>query len=317
MKIVILDGYTANPGDLSWDHFHALGEVTIYDRTAPEDTLNRCAGAEIIVVNKHLITAELIRQLPQLRCICVTATGFNNVDTTAARAANIPVCNVVGYSTPAVVQHVFALVFTLTNKCQLHHDSVQAGDWSRSLDFSYQLAPIKELSGLTMGIYGFGRIGQGVAAVAQAFGMSILTTHKHPERDARPGVRFVDLETLFSESDIISLHAPLSSSNREIVNASLLQRMRPTAYLINTGRGPLINEQDLAEALKRGLLAGAGLDVLSEEPPSADNPLIDAPNCIITPHNAWGSRDARARLLADTVENIQGFQNDQPRNVVN
>jgi glycerate dehydrogenase len=252
-----------------------------------------------------------------LKCICVTATGYNNVDLQAARERGIPVCNAVGYSTDSVAQHVFALLLALTNKVYQHHISVQAGEWQRSDDFAYTLHTLPELAGKIFGIYGFGRIGQRVADLAQAFGMKILATHKHPERDARPGVEFVSLEELFERSDVTSLHAPLSEANREIVNAQLLQRMKSTAYLINTGRGGLIQEADLKLALQEGQLAGAALDVLSTEPPKEGNVLISAPNCILTPHLAWASLEARQRLMDITLNNIRAFQAGAPQNVVN
>ena len=315
--ITILDGYTLNPGDLDWAPISRLGETAIFERTAPGQLLERAAGAKLLVVNKFVLGEEQLSQLPQLRCICVSATGYNNVDVGAARRRNIPVCNVVGYSTEAVAQHVFALLLALTNRVESHHRSVAEGQWSASPDFSYTLQPIPELAGRTMGIYGFGRIGQQVTAIARAFGMEVLATHKHPERDAQAGVRFVSLEELFETSDAISLHAPLTAENEQIVDARLLRRMRPGAYLINTGRGGLIHEADLRQALQEGHLAGAALDVLSQEPPPAGHPLTGLPNCLITPHLAWASQEARARLLAETAANIEAFLAGNPRNVVN
>ena len=316
-NIVVLDGYTLNPGDLSWNKLRALGHLTIYEHSSPEQLLERCQHADLLLPNKAVIDRSLIEQLPQLKCICVTATGYNNVDVKAAAEHNIPVCNVAGYSTDSVPQHVFALLLALTNQAEAHNESVAAGQWAACRDFTYQLRPIVELAGKTMGIYGFGRIGQRLANIAQAFGMNILATHKHPKRDAREGVQFVTLEDLFRKSDVISLHAPLSASNKEIINASLFSLMKPTAYLINTARGPLMNELDLKQALEAGHLAGAGLDVLSSEPPPADHPLIGLKNCIITPHNAWASKEARERLMDWTVENVRAFLRGAPRNVVN
>ncbi|MCI4646983.1 D-2-hydroxyacid dehydrogenase [Phaeodactylibacter sp.] len=317
MKIIALDGRTLNPGDLSWEGLSNFGEYEIHDFTPKEQVVERGRPADILLVNKVVLGKNELAQLPNLKCICVTATGYNNVDLQAARERGIPVCNAVGYSTDSVAQHVFALLLALTNKVYQHHISVQAGEWQRSDDFAYTLHTLPELAGKIFGIYGFGRIGQRVADLAQAFGMKILATHKHPERDARPGVEFVSLEELFERSDVISLHAPLSEANREIVNAQLMQRMKSTAYLINTGRGGLLQEADLKLALQEGQLAGAALDVLSTEPPKEGNVLISAPNCILTPHLAWASLEARQRLMDITLNNIRGFQAGAPQNVVN
>lgn len=317
MKIIALDGRTLNPGDLSWKGLSTFGEYEIHDFTPSEQVVERGKPADILLVNKVVLGKAELSQLPNLKCICVTATGYNNVDLQAARERNIPVCNAVGYSTDSVAQHVFALLLALTNRVYQHHISVQAGEWQRSDDFAYTLHTLPELAGKAFGIYGFGRIGQRVADLAQAFGMKVLATHKHPERDARPGVEFVSLEALFERSDAISLHAPLSEANREIVNAQLLQRMKPTAYLINAGRGGLIQEADLKLALQEKQLAGAALDVLSTEPPKEGNVLISAPNCIITPHLAWASLEARQRLMEITLNNIRAFQAGAPQNVVN
>ena len=306
-----------NPGDLSWQPLQRLGRLEVYDYTSPEQIVERAEPADILLVSKAVLNAEIIRQLPKLQCICVTATGYNNIDLETAREHGIPVCNAVGYSTDAVAQHVFALLLALSNQVHAHHISVQAGEWRRSHDFSYTLRAIPELAGKTFGIYGFGRIGQRVADLAQAFGMKILATHKHPERDARPGVRFVDLPTLFAQSDVVSLHAPLSEDNREVVNADLLGRMKSSAYLINTGRGGLVDEQALQRVLQQGQLAGAGLDVLSVEPPSDGNVLTTAPNCLITPHMAWATQASRQRLLDITVENVRGFLMGELQNEVN
>jgi glycerate dehydrogenase len=317
MKIIALDGRTLNPGDLSWEGLSTCGEYEIHDFTPEEQVVERGRPADILLVNKVVLGKDELAQLPNLKCICVTATGYNNVDLQAARERGIPVCNAVGYSTDSVAQHVFALLLALTNKVYQHHISVQAGEWQRSDDFAYTLHTLPELAGKIFGIYGFGRIGQRVADLAQAFGMKILATHKHPERDARPGVEFVSLEELFERSDVTSLHAPLSEANREIVNAQLLQRMKSTAYLIKTGRGGLIQEADLKLALQEGQLAGAALDVLSTEPPKQGNVLISAPNCILTPHLAWASLEARQRLMDITLNNIRAFQAGAPQNVVN
>jgi len=317
MQITALDAQSLNPGDLSWAPLEKLGQLTVYPYTPADQLRARARSADILLVNKFVLGAEALEQLPQLQCICVMATGYNNIDLRAASERGIPVCNAVGYSTDAVAQHVFALLLALSNRVYEHHISVQAGEWRRSRDFSYTLGIIPELAGKAFGIYGFGRIGQRVAELAQVFGMRVLATHKHPERDARPGLRFVDLPTLFAQSDVVSLHAPLSEDNREVVNASLLKRMKPTAYLINTGRGGLVDEQALLEALQEGQLAGAGLDVLSLEPPIDGNVLMAAPNCLITPHMAWATQASRQRLLDITVENVRGFLMGEMQNQVN
>ena len=315
-KIVVLDGYTLNPGDLSWTKLHALGHTTVHDYTPPEKIVEHCAGAQIILSNKAVLDAAIIEHLPDLKCICLMATGYNNIDVKAAAKANIAVCNAVGYGKPSVAQHVFALILELTNQIGAHNQSVQDKRWTQCRDFSYHLQPITELSGKTMGIYGLGQIGNKVADIALAFDMKVLATHKHPERDARPGVDFVSIETLFEESDFISLHAPLTDQNAGIVNNDLLQRMKTTAYLINTGRGGLINEADLREALMNDQIAGAGLDVLSVEPPPADHVLFGLENCLITPHQAWASQEARGRLMEIVVENVNAFIHGNPQNLV-
>ncbi len=316
-KIVILDGYTLNPGDLSWNKVKALGQTHIYDYSPPEQVVERAKGAEILLVNKVVIDKSVMDQLPALRCICVTASGYNNIDLRAAEKKEIVVCNAVGYGTPSVAQHVFALLLALTNRVAAHNESVQQGGWAKNRDFSYWLSSIPELEGQTMGIYGFGRIGQQVAHIAQAFGMHILSTHKHPERDAMAGVRFVSIEELFEQSDVISLHAPLTEENEGIVNEQLLARMKSHGILINTSRGGLVQEEDLRNCLLNKKIFGAALDVLSQEPPAEDHPLFGLSNCLITPHMAWASLAARERLLDITVQNIKGFLKGKPKNVVN
>ncbi len=315
-KIVVLDGYTMNPGDLSWEKLKDLGQVSIYNYTAPEQLQERARDASILLVNKFVLQAAALKELPNLKCICVTATGYNNIDVEAAKELGVKVFNVNGYSTTAVAQHVFSLMLTLTNGVQKHHRSVQNGDWSKHQHFSYTLFPVHELAGKTLGIYGFGRIGQKVGELALAFEMQVLATHRHPKRDARPGVNFVDWEELIKSSDFLSLHAPLQEGNKGIVNEDALRQMKPSAYLINTGRGGLIQEQHLAKALKEKWIAGAALDVLSQEPPPANHPLIGLENCLITPHLAWASVEARQRLLEGTLQNIQTFLQGEPGNVV-
>ncbi len=317
INISILDGYTLNPGDLSWTSIKNLGETKIYDRTAPELTIERSFDADILVVNKHIVDEAVFKQLPNLKCICITATGFNNIDIKAASKRNIPVCNVSGYGSSAVAQHVFALILKFLNNVSEYNDSVKRGDWNKAPDFTYYLTPIIGLAGKTLGIYGLGKIGQKVADIALACDMKVIATHRHPIRDARENVEFMPLEHLFSQSDIISLHAPLTSDNHQIVNSKLLKNMKSTAFLINTGRGGLINENDLKTALEKKWLAGAGLDVLQTEPPPHDHPLYAIENCIITPHIAWATIEARSNLLELTAQNIQAFLKGKPINVVN
>lgn len=315
-NIVVLDGFTLNPGDLDWAPLQSLGNVKIFEHSTYEQIIERAQDASIILSNKAIIDQGVMQKLPQLKCICLMATGYNNIDIIAAKERNIAVCNAVGYGSDSVAQHVFALVLTLTNQVYKHHESVQKGDWSKCRDFSYTLAPIQGLAGKTFGIYGFGKIGQKVGEIAHAFGMKVIAYHKHPERDARPWVSFVGLRELFEQSDVLSLHAPLSESNKGIINEINLAKMKATALLINTGRGGLVNELDLKKALEDGIIAGAGLDVLSQEPPPEDHLLLGTQNCIITPHNAWASRDARQRLFNIIIENIKAFMEGKPQNMV-
>lgn len=316
MRIVVLDGWTLNPGDLSWAGLEVLGTLNVYDRTPPELTLDRAADCEIVLTNKTVLSAATIEQLPALRYIGVLATGYNVVDLEATRRRNVTVTNVPDYGTPSVTQMVFAHLLNLTHHVADHGRGVTDGRWTRSQDFCYWDFPLVELSGLTLGIIGFGRIGRSVATAARAFGMEVLAYAVNSPSDVPEGVRFVALEELFRTSDVVSLHCPLTPETRELVNAERLAMMKPSAFLINTGRGPLIDEAALAEALTRGQIAGAGLDVLSTEPPSADNPLIGAPNCCITPHIAWATRAARTRLLNIAVANVRAFLDGTPANVV-
>jgi glycerate dehydrogenase len=316
MKIVILDGYAANPGDLSWDEFAKLGTLEVFDRTSEEQIATRLQGAAIAITNKVVLNRKTISALPDLRYIGVTATGYNIVDTEAARERGIVVCNVPEYSTPDVAQAVFALMMELTLRTGHHAATVREGKWSRSADFCYWDYPLIGLAGLTLGIVGYGRIGQAVSRAGQAFGMKILAT-----RRTRPAttddVQYVELDTLLRESDVISLHCPLTPESKEMVNARFLARMKPTAFLINTARGGLVDEPALADALNRGRIAGAGLDVLFTEPPPASNPLLTAKNCIITPHIAWATKTARVRLLQIATDNVRAWQNGKAQNVVN
>lgn len=316
MKIVVLDGYAMNPGDLSWDGLKDLGEMTIYERSSVTETPDRIRDAEVVMANKALLSAEIIRQAPSLKYIGVMATGVNVVDLKAAASQGIVVSNVPAYSTPAVAQLTFAFMLELANRTAAYGASVAQGDWVKSRDFSYFVAPLTELSDKTLGIVGLGRIGQTVAKIGLAFGMKVIASHKHPERDRMEGVSFVDEATLFSTADFVSLHCPLNEANTHFVNRELLGTMKSSAFLINTSRGPLIQEQDLADALHSGRIAGAALDVLSSEPPAADNPLLGAPNCVITPHIGWATLEARSRLMAVLTENLRAFLAGSPINVV-
>lgn len=316
MKIVVLDAFAMNPGDLSWEKLKKLGEVEIYDRSSVSETPGRIEGAEIVLTNKSAITEKIIAGAPDLKYIGVMATGYNIVDLEAAKKRNIIVTNVPAYSTASVAQLAFSFILELANHTMLYADSVRKGDWAGSKDFSYQLKPTMELENKTLGIIGFGEIGQAVAKIALALGMKVISSHKHPERDKMEGVRFVDEEICFAESDFVSLHCPLNDQNKGFVNKALLEKMKSTACVINTSRGGLINESDLADALNSGVIAGAGLDVLSTEPPSPKNPLLSAKNCYITPHIAWASFEARTRLMKTLVENIKAFIDGKAVNVV-
>ncbi len=316
MKIVVLDAFAMNPGDLSWDALTQLGETEIYERSLLEETKKRIADADMVLTNKSIVNKELINAAPNLKYIGVMATGYNIVDTMAAQARNIIVTNVPSYSTASVAQLTFAFILELTNHTALYAESVKKGDWVKSKDFSYHLKPIMELQDKTLGIIGFGQIGQAVAKIATAFGMNIIASHKHPERDRMEDVKFVDEKTCFGTSDFISLHCPLNEKNAQFVNKELLSTMKPTSFLINTSRGGLINEQDLADALNQEIIAGAALDVLSTEPPTEGNPLFHAKNCIINPHVAWATFEARRRLMNVVVNNVKSFLEGNPVNVI-
>lgn len=311
VRIVVLDGHTLNPGDLDWSPLKALGSCTIHDRTAPEDVAERAAGAQVLLTNKVVLTGALIQNLPELQYIGVLATGTNVVDLAAAKARNIPVCNVPGYGASSVAQHVFALLLELTQRTGHHAQTVTDGRWSQSPDFCYWDFPLVELSGLTLGVVGYGAIGQATAEIGRAFGMQVLVSSRTP-RDG-----FVSVDELFSRSDVVSLHCPLTPETEGLVNSRRLRAMRPGAFLINTSRGGLVVEADLAEALNDGRIAGAGLDVLSLEPPPSDHPLFQAKNCLITPHIAWATQASRQRLMNIAVENICAFLGGTPRHVVN
>lgn len=317
MKIAVLDGHTLNPGDLSWAPLEALGACRVYERTAPADTVARARDAAVVLTNKTVLDAASLAALPDLRYIGVLATGTNVVDLAAARARGIPVTNVPGYSTPSVVQLTFALLLELTHHVGRHAEGVRAGRWSRSPDFCYWETPLLELAGCTFGCVGFGHVGREVARVASALGCSVLVHTRTPPVPSPAGIEFVDLETLFRTSDVVSLHCPLTDATRHLVNTERLAWMKPAAFLLNTGRGPLVDETALAAALNEGRLAGAGLDVLSVEPPPVTNPLLTARNCLVTPHLGWATRAARKRLLAQAVENVRAFLAGHPQNVVN
>lgn len=315
--IVVLDGYTLNPGDLSWKDLEALGPCTVYDRSAPEETVARAEDAEIVITNKTELSSDVIEQLANLKYIGVLATGYNVVDIEAARSRGILVTNVPAYSTHSVAQMVFAHLLNLALHVGRHAQTVSSGKWSACPDFCYWDTPLIELAGLTMGIVGFGRIGRATANAALAFGMKTIAYDIAAPADAPEGCRLVELDDLFRESDVVSLHCPLTSENQNIVNEKRLAMMKKTAFLINTSRGPLVDEQALAKALDNGRIAGAGLDVLTSEPPDKDNPLLDAGNCFVTPHISWATRAARQRLLKVATENVAAFIAGKPQNVVN
>lgn len=318
MKIVVLDGYTLNPGDLSWSGIEQFGEVVVHDRTSAEQTMERIAGAEIIFTNKTPLTREHFAANPQLRFVGVLATGYNVVDIATARERKIPVCNIPTYGTMAVAQFAAALMLELCHRVGRHADSVKAGDWSRGNDFCYWLNPLVELDGKTLGIVGFGRIGQAFGRIAQAFGMKIIAVDEYPNKALESAtLRYGTLDELYAEADVISLHCPLFDNNKGMINKSAIARMKPGVLILNTSRGPLINEADLAEALAAGRVGGAGVDVLSSEPPSLSNPLLSAPNCIVTPHIAWATKEARSRLMDIATDNLAAFLKGAPKNVVN
>ena len=317
MKIVVLDGFAANPGDLSWEGMKVLGECTIYDRTAPEEVLERAAGAEAILTNKVIINADHMAALPELKYIGVLATGYNVVDTAAAKERGIVVTNIPSYSTASVAQMVFAHILNITQQVQHHSEEVHKGRWANNKDFCFWDTPLMELREKKIGLVGLGNTGYTTARVAIGFGMQVYALTSKSHFQLPPEIKKMDLDQLFSECDIISLHCPLTPETREMVNARRLGMMKPTAILINTGRGPLINERDLADALNNGKIYAAGVDVLSTEPPCADNPLLTAKNCYITPHIAWASTAARERLMQIMLENIKAYQDGKPVNVVN
>ena len=316
-KIIITDGYALSREDLNWQAFEALGDVTFYGYTAPSELINRIKNADVIIVNKTVLTAETIADLPNLKYIGMTATGYNNVDVKAAAARNIPVCNVADYGSKSVAQHVFALILALTNQVAAHNTAVQAGEWGAQPHFCITKTPLIELSGKTLGIYGFSGIGQEVAKIGRAFGMKIIVHRRNTEGGNPRGIRYVSLDELFQNSDILTLNASMNAENQGFINSKTLALMKPSALLINTARGGLIVENDLKQALENGIIKGAGLDVLSVEPPKEGSVLIGVKNCIITPHNAWASFEARQRLMTAALNNLKNFLKGSPTNVVN
>jgi glycerate dehydrogenase len=318
MKIVILDGYTLNPGDLSWEGLRKLGDLTIHDRTAPADVVSRSKDAEIVFTNKTPVNAAALEQLPKLKYIGVLATGYNIVDVDAAKKLGIIVANVPGYGTSSVVQMTFALLLELTLHVQRHSDSVRDGKWSRSADFCFWDFPLVELAGKTIGIIGMGHIGGKVADVATAFDMKVIgNSRTRTDQSHRKNFRWAEIPDLLAASDVVSIHCPLFPETRGLINKENLALMKKTAFLLNTSRGPIVVDEDLADALNRELIAGAGIDVLSTEPPPAGNPLFTAKNCIITPHISWATKEARARLMDIAVANLEAFLADKPVNIVN
>lgn len=316
MKIVYTDAHTLNPGDLDWAPIQALGDVTFYERTTPDQLLERIKEADAVLTNKVKLNRETITQLPQLRYIGVTATGYDIIDVATAREQGIVVTNVKGYGTDSVAQHTFALLLELTLHVGRHSASVHAGDWVNSPDFSYAKSPLVELAGKTLGLVGYGDIARKVAAIGQAFGMTVLVNRRSDNQPSERGITYVDRPTLFAQSDVVSLHCPATPDTIGFVNRDLLAQMKSTAYLLNTSRGSLLNEADVADALKEGRIAGAGLDVLAIEPPRSDNPLLTAQNCVITPHIAWASYEARQRLMDEVADNLQAFLAGTPKNKV-
>lgn len=318
MRIVVLDGYTLNPGDNPWTPVAALGELLVYDRTPEVDVVPRAREADIILTNKTPLSATTLAQLPQLQFVSVLATGYNIVDVAAARAQEIAVSNVPEYSTDSVAQFVLAGILHFCHHAAQLDQLIRGGEWQRRGEFSFWTAPLVELAGKQIGIVGFGRIGRRVGEVAHALGMNVLAYDVQPAAPPQyQPFRWESLENVFAQSDIVTLHCPQTADNLQFVNRALLARMKPTALLINAARGGLIHESDLAEALNEGQLAGAALDVLSAEPPPADHPLLHAKNCLLTPHIAWATREARHRMMAVTAENIAAFLRGTPQNVVN
>ncbi len=318
MKIVVLDGYTLNPGDLDWEGLKKLGDLKVYDRTPYNKTVERCADAGVVLTNKAPLRKDVLENLPSLKYIGILATGFNIIDIETARKKNIIVSNAPGYGTVSVVQMTFSLLLELCLHVQRHSDSVMAGKWSASPDFCFQDYPLIELAGKTMGIIGFGDIGEKIGDLASAFGMNLMGNKRHPsDQSHRKNFKWTEVTELLEESDVVSIHCPLSPETKGLINKESLERMKRSAFLLNTSRGPIVVEKDLADALNNGIIAGAGIDVLSIEPPPKDNPLFAAKNCIITPHIAWATKEARTRLMNIALNNLKAFLEGKPVNVVN
>nr|WP_320016219.1 D-2-hydroxyacid dehydrogenase [uncultured Desulfobacter sp.] len=316
MKIVVLDGYTLNPGDLSWENFSEIGDLKVFDRTAPEEILERTTDANIVLTNKTMLTAENIAAMNKVEYIGVLATGVNVVDLEYTKTTGITVTNVPNYSGSSSAQMVFALILELTNRVGHHSQTVMDGKWSESKDFCYWDYPLVELEGITLGIVGYGGIGKAVARLGLAFGMNILIYNRSVPPDLPEGITYSDLDNLIKSSDIISLHCPLTPQTKGMINKDTLAQMKKTAYLINTSRGPLVVENELADALNKGIIAGAAMDVLEKEPPEKSCPLLTAKNCYITPHFAWATLASRERLMSIAVENIKSYLAGKPQNVV-
>lgn len=317
MRIVNLDGYTTNPGDQSWDWLSKYGEYTVYDRTSQEQVIDRSKDADALIINKTVITADMIDEMPKLKYIGLQSTGYNVVDCDYAKKKGIVVSNIPSYSTSAVAQLVFAFILQITNQITLHSDAVHNGEWCKCPDFCFWKTPLTELDGKTIGILGFGSIGQRVAKIADSFGMKVIAYTPHPKNKEFPNVRFEDFETTMRESDIITCHCPLTEKTEGIINKQSLALMKKSAILINTSRGPVVDDNALADALNSGQIQAAGLDVLRVEPPNEDNPLLTAKNCYITPHIAWAGYETRVRLLSILEDNLRAFVNGTPQNVVN
>ena len=319
MKIVNLDGCTTNPGDLSWDGIKKYGDYTVYDRTSPEDIVIRAKGANALIINKTVITREILESLkPELEYIGLQSTGYNVVDCQAAKELGITVCNIPSYSTNAVAQLVFAFILEITNQVSVHSESVRNGDWCRCPDFCYWKTPLTELMGKTIGVIGFGSIGRKVAEIAEAFDMNVLAYSPRPkDKGDLKSIHFVDLDTLLKTSDIITCHCPLTPETTGLINKENISKMKKSAVFINTSRGPVVNEQALADALNNGEITAAGLDVLETEPAKAENPLLTAKNCYITPHIAWAAKETRARLMSILEDNLKSYIEGNPKNVVN
>ena len=317
MNIVVLDGYAANPGDLSWEPFRQFGELTVYPRTAAEDVIARASKADIILTNKVQFSREVLQQLPQLKLIAILATGYNTVDCEAAHQLGIAVANIPAYSTESVVQMVFAHLLNVCLRVEHYANDVRKGRWSNNSDFCYWDTPLLELAGKTLGIYGLGNIGRRVAEVANAFGLRVIAHTSKAQEDLPAYITKVDFKELLQQSDVLTLHCPLTKDTHHLINGETLQLMQPTAILINTGRGPLVDEFEVAEALETGCLKAYCADVMGNEPPAADNPLLQVPNAFITPHIAWATFEARQRLMQIALENVKAFINGTPQNVVN